>query len=101
MHQAHTGDYNDVILKNLSQAVESKTPVIARIPVIPGFNDSLLAARQMAQLLVDMGIREVHLLPFHQLGEKSKDRLSGPARYLHASGGSKKIRSVRGVRALR
>lgn len=69
MHHAHTGVYNDVILKNLRQAVDSKIPVIARIPVIPGFNNDLPTARHMAQMLHDLGIQEVHLLPFHQLGE--------------------------------
>jgi pyruvate formate lyase activating enzyme len=75
IHYAKTGVYNDIILENLRRAVAVKKPVIARIPVIPGFNEDLPTARKMAQTLADMGIQEVHLLPFHQFGEKKYQRL--------------------------
>ncbi len=78
LHYANTGVYNDVILENLRQAVTAKIPVIARIPVIPEFNTGLSTARHMAQMLADWGIREVHLLPFHQFGEKKYQQLGVP-----------------------
>ena len=52
--------------------------VIARIPVIPRFNASLSAAEMMAATLAETGIREVHLLPFHQLGESKYEKLGVP-----------------------
>ena len=81
MHHQGTGVYNDIILENLRVAVATGREVIARIPVIPGFNTGLLRARGMAQALVDAGVRTVHLLPFHQFGEKKYEELGVPYEY--------------------
>ena len=78
IHVQGTGVYNDVIVQNLRLAVSSGKEVIARIPVIPRFNASLSAAEQMAKTLTDIGIREVHLLPFHQMGESKYEKLGVP-----------------------
>jgi len=75
MHHEKTGVYNDIILKNMRYAVEQGVPVNARIPVIPKFNASLSAAQGMSNLLVELGVKEVHLLPFHQFGEKKYEQL--------------------------
>ncbi len=78
IHREKTGVYNDVILENMRYAVAQKVPIIARIPVIPGFNANKKAAAGMAALLKDMEITEVHLLPFHQFGEKKYEQLGIP-----------------------
>ncbi len=78
LHKERTGVYNDIILKNMRYALEQRVPVIARIPVIPRFNANRKAAAGMAALLKDMGISEVHLLPFHQFGEKKYEQLGIP-----------------------
>lgn len=67
--------YNDIILENMGYAVSQGIPLIARIPVIPKFNASLKDAAGMAENLCKLGIREVHLLPFHQFGEKKYEQL--------------------------
>ena len=77
-HFAGTGVYNDVILENLQQLVRAGRPVIARIPVIPRFNSSPAAARAMAAWLCQAGVREVHLLPFHQFGQNKYTQLGIP-----------------------
>lgn len=74
-HFEGTGVYNDVILENLRTAVAAGKEVIARIPVIPLFNSSLKVAASMADLLKEIGVKEVHLLPFHQFGEKKYQQL--------------------------
>ena len=74
-HRAHTGVTNDVIFENLRAVVRAKRPVIARVPVIPRFNVGIAHARGLAAALVDIGVREVHLLLFHQFGEKKYDTL--------------------------
>ncbi len=81
MHHRYTGVYNDVILENLRSAVNAGKEVIARIPVIPGFNTGILRARGLSRTLKDIGVREVHLLPFHQLGEKKYEELNIPYEY--------------------
>ncbi len=75
IHHAYTGVYNDVIVENLRAVVRAGKPVIARIPVIPRFNVGIRHARGLAGALVDIGVREVHLLPFHQFGEKKYEEL--------------------------
>ena len=75
LHRACTGVYNDVILENLRAIVSAGRPVIARIPVIPRFNVGIKHARELAAALSDIGVREVHLLPFHQFGEKKYEEL--------------------------
>ena len=49
--------------------------MLPRIPVIPGFNDSIDAARGFAALLKCVGAKRAQLLPFHQLGEKKYEML--------------------------
>ena len=75
LHKEYTGVYNDVILENLRAIVAAGRPVVARIPVIPRFNVGIKHARGLAGALADIGVREVHLLPFHQMGEKKYDEL--------------------------
>lgn len=77
-HFRGTGVYNDLIIENLRYAVMTGKNVIARIPVIPRFNASLSAAEEMAKALSQIGIREVHLLPFHQMGESKYEKLGIP-----------------------
>lgn len=75
-HFEGTGVYNDLILKNLKWAVEHQMNILPRIPVIPHFNDSLKDAKVFAQLLRDIGLKKVQLLPFHQFGEKKYELLN-------------------------
>lgn len=75
MHRAYTGVDNDAILENLRALVAAGKPVIARIPVIPRFNAGIQDARGLAAALTEIGVREVHLLPFHQFGERKYEEL--------------------------
>lgn len=75
-HRAGTGVYNDPILRNLRTAVAAGKDLVARIPVIPKFNTGIKTATGLADLLADVGVKEVHLLPFHQFGENKYDQLN-------------------------
>lgn len=77
-HFSGTGVYNDVILTNLQQLVAAGKQVVARIPVIPKFNSGIPTAKAMAEKLRELGIREVHLLPFHQFGQNKYAQLGIP-----------------------
>ncbi len=75
-HQAFTGESNRLILANLARLAEAGRPVIARIPLIPGFNDSDENIRQTAVFLAGLRtIRSVNLLPFHRAGSNKFPRL--------------------------
>ena len=74
-HCAGTGVSNRLILQNIAYALKSSTPVVVRIPVIPGYNDSEADIEGFTRVLRELGSREVQLLPFHQLGESKYQRL--------------------------
>lgn len=74
-HREWTTVDNALPLQNLATAVASGTPVLVRIPVIPGVNDSLHDAAAFSRLLLSKGVREVQLLPFHQFGERKYELL--------------------------
>ncbi len=80
-HREGTGVSNALILENLRAAVAAGKPVLVRVPVIPGFNDSPDDAREMSALMRKTGIETCQLLPFHQFGEKKYARLGKDYRY--------------------
>lgn len=82
-HKQGTGQTNEVIEANLRYALASKKPVVVRIPVIPGFNDSLDDARAIASRLKALGATQVQLLPFHQFGENKYASLTKDYAFAH------------------
>ncbi len=69
-HYEGTAVHNQQILKNMKTALAHHENVIIRIPVIPGYNDSIEDAEQFAGLLESLGAKNVELLPFHQFGSQ-------------------------------
>ncbi len=69
-HAAKTGVSNELIIENLKMAVREGTNIVARIPVIPGFNDGEDLWPEYTALLKNSGVLNAHLLPFHQLGQQ-------------------------------
>lgn len=74
-HRQWTGVANDLPLANLSALLGAGIETWVRIPVIPGVNDSAADAAAFAELLLDKGVRQVQLLPFHQYGERKYELL--------------------------
>ena len=69
VHKKLTGKSNKHILKNLEETVKlAKVPVIIRIPVIPGHNDSKENMEDTAKFVKKLGVKEVNLLSYHRLG---------------------------------
>jgi len=75
-HNDACGVSNTQILKNMKYAIQQNKDIIARIPIIPNYNDSLKDAFEFSKLLKTIGINKVNLLPFHQFG-LSKYELMG------------------------
>ena len=63
------------MLQNIEGLQDSNKPFRIRIPVIPGFNDSARDAEGFARVLNRLGVPEVQLLPFHQMGERKYELL--------------------------
>lgn len=64
------------VIENLRLLVSEGIRVIPRLPLIPGFTLSTENLQRALALLASSGIKQVHLLPFHQYGEP-KYRLLG------------------------
>ncbi len=73
--RAFTGAEWERIRDNLSRLVENGKTVVARVPVIGGFNATQEEISAIASFAVRMGIREMHLLPYHGLGKPKYDKL--------------------------
>ena len=69
-HREGTGAGNGLALENMGWAVSAGKEVLPRIPVIPGYNDSLPDAAGFCRRLKEAGAKRAQLLPFHQLGER-------------------------------
>ena len=70
-HEKLTGKSNELILENISKIAEKypDKPLIIRIPVIPGYNDSdenIISTAQFVRQL--KGDYKIELLPYHKLG---------------------------------
>lgn len=77
-HTEGTGVDNNLILENLKSALSRNIPVLPRLPVIPGYNDSMEDARRFVSLLKSMNLNRVQLLPFHQFGEQKYNIMNRP-----------------------
>jgi pyruvate formate lyase activating enzyme len=69
LHREWTTVSNKLPLNNLATAIKAGGRVLVRIPVIPGVNNSIHDAEAFCGLLTPIGVTELQLLPFHQLGE--------------------------------
>lgn len=76
-HRAGTGSDNRTILDNIRWLARSgwKGKLIVRMPVVPGFNDSIENAQATAEFMNACGLREINLLPFHRLGASKYEQL--------------------------
>ena len=66
-HRERTGVSNERIVENLGLLSETGKQIWIRIPVVPGYNDSIAFHTRAADLLSNLGrgIVRVDLLPFH------------------------------------
>lgn len=66
-HQYWTGKSNEKILANLEQLKRSQKPFTARIPLIPGVNDTEENLRMTAGMLQNTdSLNRLELLPYHK-----------------------------------
>lgn len=76
-HKEFTGVPNELILENARKIAESGTRLIIRVPVIPGFNDLNEEIKAIAEFAKNLpGVTELHLLPYHRLGQDKYEGLN-------------------------
>ena len=66
-HKAHTGVSNELILASARKLASRKIPLVIRIPLIPGYNDTDKHSAACARFARELGITTIELLPFHRL----------------------------------
>lgn len=76
-HKEFTGRSNELMLENARKIAQSgQTKLVIRVPVIPGFNDTVEEIRSIAQFADSLpGVEKIHLLPYHRLGQDKYDGL--------------------------
>ena len=79
-HEEFTGKRNELMLENAKRIADSgMTELSIRVPVIPGFNDTLEEIGAIAAYTGKLGnVRRMHLLPYHRLGQDKYEGLDRP-----------------------
>ena len=49
--------------------------LIIRVPIVPGYNDTVENLRATAAFMARLKLKEVNLLPFHRLGHSKYEQL--------------------------
>jgi pyruvate formate lyase activating enzyme len=84
-HKKYTGVSNELVLDNAKRIhQELALPMLARVPLLPGYNDSEENLKQTAAFITDhfgKGMT-VHLLPYHRLGETKYERMGEPEKVI-------------------
>jgi pyruvate formate lyase activating enzyme len=80
-HRQYIGVSNERILDNLKKVVAFGTPVVIRIPIVPGHNgtrENMLATARFIVEELGNRVKQVQLLPFKKLGEEKYAALGMP-----------------------
>lgn len=78
-HKRFTGMTNERILENLRRIALSDTPLVIRVPVVPTFNATPAEIGMIAAYAATLpGVEQLHLLPYHRLGESKYNGLGQP-----------------------
>lgn len=81
IHEQHTGVGNELVLENIQYIARIGTPMVLRIPIIPGVNDDLDNIDRTADFILDALEKkplQLQLLRFRRLGEEKYRSLSLP-----------------------
>ncbi len=67
-----------LVLQNLSKLCEKGKQVRIRCPIIPGFNYSKEFIKKVVNVALENGVKQIDLLPFHQMGSYKYKSLNKP-----------------------
>lgn len=76
-HKEFTGRSNELMLENAKKIASKGQKLIVRVPVVPTFNDTPEEIRAIAQYASGLpGVEEMHILPYHRLGQDKYNGLN-------------------------
>jgi pyruvate formate lyase activating enzyme len=84
-HRAGTKTENARILENAGLAASLGVPMTVRLPVIPGFNDTIEEIVEIGRFARKIGCTNLHLLPYHRYGLSKYAALDRPYRLMDAA----------------
>jgi pyruvate formate lyase activating enzyme len=82
-HRQFTGAGNRRILENFSRLAGASSPLTARMPIVPGVNDSQENIGRTSRFLLRHGHHSIHGLPYHGLGADKTRWINSPLQPLH------------------
>lgn len=74
-HKQNTGVDNKIIMENFEKLARDFPQLEARMPVIPTINDHMGNIMDTAMFLKRNGLKSIHLLAYHNLGEAKLSRI--------------------------
>ncbi len=77
-HRTTIGAENHTILANADRLLEAGSPVLFRMPVIPGHTDTPENLRDVAAFLHQRRVGRIRLLQYHSMGESKLPRVGFP-----------------------
>lgn len=69
-HKKFTGQSNKVVLNNLKKLKDIFNNIIIRLPLIPGYTDDDENIYDIINMLKEINIKRIDILPYHRLGAK-------------------------------
>ncbi len=82
LHTRYTGRGNGVIIQNLERLRSAGANVVIRMPLVPGYSDSPENINAVMDVLNRLGVRTIHLLPYHPMGESKIKPIASSQPYL-------------------
>lgn len=76
-HKEFCGHTNELVIENAKKIQESGANLTIRVPVIPTFNNTVEEISDIARFAKQLGVKRLHLLPYHRMGE---DKYAGLGR---------------------
>jgi pyruvate formate lyase activating enzyme len=74
-HEKYTGVSNKIILRNLRELSMNHNHIVIRFPLIPGINDDRQNIWETGQFIINLNIKKIHILPYHDTGKDKYKRL--------------------------
>ena len=76
LHRKFTGSSNEIILRNLRELDKVHNHIIVRFPLVPGVNDDESNLGRLGEFVSSLrNVREIDVLPYHELGAEKYVRL--------------------------
>ena len=74
-HKRFCKQSNELVLENAKKIKDYGANLTIRVPVIPTFNNTPEEITQIAEFAKSLGVKQLHLLPYHRMGEDKYEGL--------------------------